>query len=81
LGEYEITSYVSLFTRLSIFFLMPSLTGSIESTGQYPPEDLFPESIKILKEKIQTLKSACARLQNQWQIGVEADDAEMAGPS
>jgi len=54
---------------------------SIESTGQYPPADLFPESIKILKEKIQALKSACARLQNQWQIEVEAQDTEMAGPS
>jgi len=54
---------------------------SIESTGQYPPGDLFPESIKILKDKIRNLKSACARLQNQWQTEVEAQDAEMAGSS
>lgn len=56
-------------------------TGSIESTGQYPPVDLFPESIKVLKDKIQTLKSACVRLQNQWQTEVEAHDTEMAGMS
>lgn len=65
----------------SIFFLCVYSSGSIESTGQYPPEDLFPESIKVLKERIQTLKSACARLQNQWQTEVEAHDTEMAGPS
>ena len=61
-------------------FLFLYSLGSIESTGQYPPGDLFPESIKVLKERIQTIKSACARLQNQSQAKVEAHDTEMAEP-
>ncbi|KAG8989994.1 DNA-directed RNA polymerase core subunit rpc40 [Tulasnella sp. JGI-2019a] len=40
-------------TRIRDFFLF-----SIESAGAYPPQDLFPESIRIMRSKIQTLKHA-----------------------
>ncbi|KAG8931513.1 DNA-directed RNA polymerase core subunit rpc40 [Tulasnella sp. 418] len=44
-------------TRIRDFFLF-----SIESTGAYPPEDLFPEAVKLMRSKIRTLKKAAEGL-------------------
>ncbi|KAG8857819.1 DNA-directed RNA polymerase core subunit rpc40 [Tulasnella sp. 330] len=44
-------------TRIRDFFLF-----SIETAGAYPPQDLFPESIRIMRSKIQTLKYAAEKL-------------------
>lgn len=37
-------------------------TVSIESTGAYPPQDLLPESIRLMREKVRTLKRAAEAL-------------------
>ena len=52
---------------------------SVESEGPYAPEKLLPESIKILREKIATIKSAAEQLL----VEIEGDpvvpgDVEMA---
>ncbi|KIO30473.1 hypothetical protein M407DRAFT_242213 [Tulasnella calospora MUT 4182] len=44
-------------TRIRDFFLF-----SIESTGAYPPQDLLPESIRIMREKVRTLRRAAEAL-------------------
>ena len=35
---------------------------NVESAGQYPPEDLVPEAIKILRQKIQAVEDGLDRL-------------------
>ncbi|KAG8908845.1 DNA-directed RNA polymerase core subunit rpc40 [Tulasnella sp. 403] len=40
-------------TRIRDYFLF-----NIESTGCYPPEDLFPEAIKIMRSKLHTIRRA-----------------------
>lgn len=52
---------LSLYTLRSAQY-DPSALVSIETTGQYPPQDLFPESIRIMRSKIQTLKLAAEML-------------------
>ena len=38
------------------------LPVNVESEGPYAPEKLLPESIKILRQKIATIKSAAEQL-------------------
>jgi DNA-directed RNA polymerase I and III subunit RPAC1 len=71
----EFDGYVEL-TRIRDFFLcefvlihsraalisISMFQVSIESTGSYAPQDLFPESIKVMREKIATLKAAAESL-------------------
>lgn len=37
-------------------------TDNVESAGQYPPEDLVPEAIKILRQKIQAVEDGLDKL-------------------
>jgi len=39
------------------------LLVNVESEGPYAPEKLLPESVKILRQKIATIKSAAELLQ------------------
>lgn len=38
------------------------LPVNVESEGHYAPEKLLPESIKVLKQKIATIRSAAEQL-------------------
>lgn len=58
---------------------------SVESTGQYPAQDLFPVAVSVLREKVRGLRADVERLQREWEgsratPGEEAErDAEMSG--
>ena len=41
---------------------LDTLSVNVESEGPYAPEKLFPESIKILRQKIATIKSSAEQL-------------------
>ena len=41
---------------------LDTLAVNVESEGPYAPEKLFPESIKILRQKIATIKSSAEQL-------------------
>jgi len=42
--------------------LRDALPVNVESEGPYAPEKLLPESIRILRQKISTIKSAAEQL-------------------
>jgi len=56
-------------TRIRDFFLF-----SIESTGAYAPQDLFPEAIKIMRDKVRTLKRAAEALRTAPDEGVGMEE-------
>ena len=55
------------------------LPVNVESEGHYAPEKLLPESIKILRQKIATIRSATEQLlvENEGETVVQGD-VEMA---
>lgn len=58
-----------------------SLAVSIESEGPYTPESLFPESIKVMRSKIASIRSAAeALLADSQDLGSGAVTAASTGP-
>ena len=53
---------------------------NVESEGPYAPEKLLPESIKILRQKITTIRSAAEQLlvEVEGDLAVQGGDVEMA---
>jgi len=60
--------------RIRDFFLF-----NIESEGFYPPERLFPESIKVMRGKIATIRLAAEALLAD-SVDEGAVDVQMADP-
>lgn len=48
---------------------------NIESEGAYAPERLLPEAIKVMRDKISTIRKAAEALQNI----SDSEDVEMKG--
>lgn len=75
-------SEISFFVRICISFKLSkaqviSAAVNVESEGPYAPERLFPESIRIMREKIANLRKTAEALNEQISAGDGDGDVSM----